>query len=291
MKKALISVFIVVLCFTALWTVKRFVKEKPSKKTSSAYTLQRQVRYGFTLTNKTNQLLENVRFYAFAPVNLTNVQKCTQIWASNPYQLKTDGLGNQVLCLNFEQFPPFAVKVVNIKADLLMARHPNFGKVDHAGIFLGPEKHVESDHPEVTKQAKGLKTPESIFDFVAGHIEYAGYIQNEQGALYALREKKGDCTEYMALFTALCRAGKIPARGIGGYICPQNTVLKPGAYHNWAQFYDGDAWQIADPQNHTFKQDYENYVAMRIISESSADPLMNFNRFKIVGDGVTVKMN
>ena len=47
-----------------------------------------------------------------------------------------------------------------------------------------------------------------------------------QDARHALETHAGDCTEYMALFVALCRRSGIPARGLGGYVCEKDKVLR-----------------------------------------------------------------
>jgi hypothetical protein len=94
----------------------------------------------------------------------------------------------------------------------------------------------------------------------------------------------------MSLFAALCRAKKIPARGIGGYVCSGDSILQPGSYHNWAEFYEAGAWRIADPQKKVFRNRPSDYIAMRIIGESSKNPMGEFNRFRSSGDGLEVKM-
>ena len=95
----------------------------------------------------------------------------------------------------------------------------------------------------------------------------------------------------MSLFVALCRASGISARGIGGYICPESTIVKPGAYHNWAEFHHNGTWQIADPQNKVLMQNQAGYIAMRIIRASEDNPMGSFDRFRIKGQGLKAKMN
>jgi len=95
----------------------------------------------------------------------------------------------------------------------------------------------------------------------------------------------------MYLFAALCRANNIPARGIGGYISTQNKILKPGDYHNWAEFYLDGTWRISDPQNKVFMKDQANYIAMRLINASTDSSIEPFNKFRFKGAGLKVKMN
>ncbi len=264
-----------------------------------SYTVPRQIRYGFTVQNTTNRLINNAGLFVYAPVKQTGSQLCSAIEASHPYTMEIDALGNQVLKFTFEKLPPYATRIINIKAEVMLSEEPNRlpgAKKDRAA-FLKPEKYVESDQPAVIKKAQALKkkktvdTAESINNFVAGHIQQVGYIRNERGALYALSRKKGDCTENMDLFTALCRATGIPCRRVGGYICRNNCLLSAGGFHNWAEFYDKDRWFLADPQQRVFMQKPDDYIAFRIISDTSENSMQHYNRFRVQGKGVTVKMN
>ena len=84
-------------------------------------------------------------------------------------------------------------------------------EINNLKPFLNPEKYIESDNPELLTLAATLKTPdppatsERIFQWVATHITYSGFSGKSRGALFALKNKSGDCTEFMYLFAALCR--------------------------------------------------------------------------------------
>jgi len=285
------------LCVVLTWAVAQRFRSGVPPPPAVEYTDPRQVRYGFTLQNTTNRLLETAEFWAYAPVKQTSTQRCVNIEASHPYQLTVDDLGNQVLHFTFHNLPPYATKVLSIKADLLVSDTPNQTTIVDFQNYLQAEKYCESDDPEIAQLAETLKAPESLktaentFRWVASNVKYTGYSGDPRGALRTLRSKEGDCTEFMYLFTASCRANDIPARGIGGYVCSKNTVLKPSDYHNWAEFYEGGAWRIADPQKEIFKQNQSRYIAMRIISESATNPMGEFSRFRFEGDGLKVKMN
>ncbi|HUT69837.1 MAG TPA: transglutaminase domain-containing protein [Desulfatiglandales bacterium] len=262
-----------------------------------SYTIPRHIQYGFTLQNKTNRLVKEAEFWTYAPVKQTPTQQCVHLEASHPFQVISDDLGNQILQFTFKNLPPYATKIITIEADLLLSDRPNPMQVKDLSAYLRAEKYCESDNPEISRVAKELKgskpvvTAENIFRWVAGNMEYTGYLRNSRGALYALRDKKGDCTEFMYLFAALCRANNIPARCIGGYICPENAVLKPNGLHNWVELRDNGVWNIADPQRNVFMQDPSHYIAMQVISESPQNPMGDYYRLRFAGDGLRVKMN
>ena len=261
-----------------------------------AYPIFREIQYGFTLQNKSTCLLKEAEFWTYAPVKLNSTQRCIKLEVSHPYQLIMDDLGNQILYFRFANLPPHAFEIITVKASLGLSDRPNPVLNGDLQPFLRPEKNIESDHPELLQMARKfesarpLETTEKIFRWVADNISYAGYLRDSRGALYALRNRRGDCTEYMSLFAALCRANKIPARGIGGYVCSESSILKPGSYHNWAEFYEAGAWRIGDPQKRVFMKRPSDYVAMRIIGESPKNPMGEFNRFRSSGAGLEVKM-
>lgn len=299
LKKGLAIFAALCVCVIIAWTVKVkiFSNTPAANRFQGDYSIPRQIQYQFTLQNKTSRLITNAEFWAHAPVKQTPTQRCLQIESSYPYELITDSFGNQILKFTFDEFPPYATSIIAVKTELLLSTTPNAPAVPDVQTFLGPEKYIESDNLELRRLAQTLKaatpfkTTENIFAWVAGHVRYAGYLPKARGALYALQNRKGDCTEFMYLFAALCRANNIPARCIGGYICTQNKNLKPGDYHNWAEFYLDGAWRISDPQNKVFMKDPSNYIAMRLLNPSTDSFLSPFNKFRFEGAGLKVKMN
>jgi transglutaminase-like putative cysteine protease len=269
----------------------------PRSPQKPTYPIQRQIQYSFTLQNRANQTLKNAEFWAQAPVKETANQRCERLEVSHPYQLLSDEHGNQTLYFQIPEMPPFGTLIVSVKAFLLLSETPNALPTLDLKAYLEPEPFCESTAPEISRLAAtlGSRKPrdaaEKIFNWVTSNLKDSGYIRNERGALYALRNKQGDCTEFMYLFAALCRAGQIPARTIGGYVCSGNTVVTPKDYHNWAEFYDGKRWRIADPQRKNMMKETSHYIAMQVITDASCSPMAGFQRFRFAGQGLKVKMN
>jgi hypothetical protein len=263
----------------------------------TGYPIMRQIQYSFTVQNKSNKLLEKAEFWTYAPVKQTSTQRTLNIEASYPYQLIEDELGNQILYFQFSNVPPYDTKIITIRADLALSDTANPGSGKNLSIYLRAEKTVESDNAELSQFAKRfaaerpIKTSENIFRWVADNVKYAGYLRDERGALYAFKKREGDCTEFMSLFVALCRANEIPARRIGGYVITSNAILKPNEYHNWAEFHENGSWKIADPQKKVFVNNQSHYIAMRVISDATDNPMGKNNRFRSLGEGLVVKMN
>lgn len=297
-KKIHIAILILCILFLAIYLMRSNHEYRTSPDTG--YTIPRTLRYGFTILNTGNTPIKIGIFKTYAPVKKTAFQTCRHIAASHPFTIENDMYGNQLMIFKLEPMPPYGSRIITITAELLLSVTPNSTPENNPDIWLQSETYIESDQKDIIATADSLisrtltETEANILNFVADHITYSGYVKNPRGALYAFTQKKGDCTEYMYLFTALSRAAGIPARGIGGYIVAENAVLNPVAYHNWSEFYDNGRWQVADPQNRVFMKNSDTYIAMRIIpplNESNESKEISFNRFHVEGQGLTARMN
>ena len=255
---------------------------------------ERYVRYGFTVQNITGQLVPEVELWACAPLRETSVQRLSELKASHPYAERTDGLGNHFLQFVFSNVPPFAVRIVTVEATVAMNAEPlsvaaETGRWLQAGpLFVYDNEAFSRLAPEFPKDAAAT-TARAIYDWVRGYLQDVGYDGTDRGALYALTQKKGDCTEYTTLFVALCRRAGIPARAMGGYVVSQNTILDPASYHNWAEFFADGRWHLADPLSGVWRDRGNAYVATRVIGTSDT-PLGDFPRFRYRGDGIKAVM-
>ena len=261
------------------------------------YPVERHIQYSFTLQNRGNQVLEKAEFWIAAPAKQTATQVCNRIEVSHPHEVLTDALGNQTLYFQFKNFPPFATRLITVQAHLALSDVPNAVAVPSMGPFLRPEPYCESDAPEIVHLASTLRagtpaeTAERIYAWLSANVQYTGYRREALGAVNALKHMEGDCTEFMHLFVALCRAAGIPARGLGGYVKAENAVVRPNDFHNWAEFHDGKHWRLADPQRKVFMKDASHYVVTRIIGGKADDIVAGFHRFRYAGHGLRVKMN
>lgn len=263
------------------------------------YDIERTLRYSFTLQNKTNTILKNVDFWVYAPVKETSNQKTNSITSSHKYDLTEDELGNQVLHFKIPQFAPYASKIVKLETKLHLAVQPIKQKITNKDIFIKAEKYVEVDNAQIKTIAMQFQSPDKLknaqntMNWVHQNIKYAGYIEDDRGALYALKSRKGDCTEYMYLYTALMRSQGIPVRNMGGYVYGENKVLKAEDFHNWSEIYLNGKWQVVDPQNGKFLEKQNNYIAFRVISDKIDKNLAptNTQRFAISHPDIAVKIN
>ncbi|MGQ9624233.1 MAG: transglutaminase-like domain-containing protein [Candidatus Bathycorpusculaceae bacterium] len=148
--------------------------------------------------------------------------------------------------------------------------------------YTQPETLIESDSQEINSTAQNIVGDENnvhekvskIYNFVVGHIKYKAQ-EEEMGALWALRNGVGDCSEFSYLFVALCRAVGIPARVQAGFAFHRETaVVEDG--HMWAEYYIENygwvpvdaTWRLSD------MLDYLHFGSLRSIS--AVIPYSNF---------------
>lgn len=118
-------------------------------------------------------------------------------------------------------------------------------------LFTRPEKTIETLHPDIKAKAAMLRgnrevveTARAIYDFVIDSTTYR-FLNGIKGAGYCLKNGHGECTEYSALFVAICRAAGIPARPVLGCFGD-----KTNGWHAWAEFMlPSGQWIPLDPTN------------------------------------------
>jgi hypothetical protein len=116
--------------------------------------------------------------------------------------------------------------------------------------FTRAEKKIEIALPAIVEQAEELRgedrTPLEVaraaYDWVLERTEYR-LIEGFGGAAYCLENGHGECTDYSALFVAVCRAAGIPARPVVGFY-----AHKTNGWHCWAEFMlPSGHWIPVDP--------------------------------------------
>ena len=123
--------------------------------------------------------------------------------------------------------------------------------------FLKSDRYQESDSPEIQLLAQGLRTNDplenlqTIYQLVLDTLRYEAEMNQELGAIGALAEGRGDCTEYADLLIALCRATGIPARTVSGLALKKNMV---NPNHHWAEVWlPTYGWIPVDPTTDVFR--------------------------------------
>jgi hypothetical protein len=121
----------------------------------------------------------------------------------------------------------------------------------NSGYYKLPKEGLDSSL--ISRSNDEVHRVNQIHDFVVDHLEYQTFFGEDKGASYALKEGKGDCTEYTDLMVALCRYNEIPARRISGFTLQQDTSsliykIFRSSGHSWAEVhFDEYGWVPFDP--------------------------------------------
>lgn len=150
-----------------------------------------------------------------------------------------------------------------------------------------------------------LEKARAIFDYVVSNMKYdkSGTGWGHGDIMWACDAKRGNCTDFHALFIGLCRAAGIPARFKIGFPLPEKRggSAIPG-YHCWAEFYlRGFGWvpvDASEASKHPGKRKYffgawdENRVQLSagrdiVLQPHQAGPPVNYFVYPYVEvDGV-----
>lgn len=186
---------------------------------------------------------------------------------------------------------------------------------DDLAPFLGPDKRVPLSErirdlsAEVTAGKKtDLEKARAIYDYVVSTMKYdkSGEGWGHGDIYWACDAKRGNCTDFHALFIGLARAAGIPARFSIGFPIPEERGEgKVGGYHCWAEFWiAGTGWVPVDTSEaakNPGKRDYffgahdENRVQLTtgrdlvLAPKQKGDPLNFFVYPYAEADGKPVK--
>lgn len=106
-----------------------------------------------------------------------------------------------------------------------------------------PDTQVFLNAYEFDKQEIKLK---NIRDYVYQYMSYPTYAEGFNIASSVARTKRGDCTEYAMLTTALARFLGLPARYMVGTIFVQEEEQINAYGHAWTEVLIDSSWQILD---------------------------------------------
>jgi transglutaminase-like putative cysteine protease len=187
-------------------------------------------------------------------------QKITnlEIETSAQYDTNTDELGNQILCIEASNPPSITMKFNCTRKEHLRPAAstgaPPLSPADRAH-WLAPDRLVPIDGnikkwaSEVVAAAHAhtdLEMARAIYDHVVATVKYdkTGKGWGRGDIYYACDARRGNCTDFHAIFIGYARAMGIPARFSIGFPFPNERGQGSIAgYHCWAEFYaNGIGW-------------------------------------------------
>jgi transglutaminase-like putative cysteine protease len=270
-------------------------------------SIELDLSYELSVPNQTRR----ISFVAVLPTTIPDRQKIISTEYSPKPSRTFQSNGNYYAQYVFDN-PAEQIKIdikINMelfKYDLYTAkknRTTNDSDTSELTDFLVDEKYIEKEDPEIQDIANSLegRTEEeivkNIYDFVIAHLEYVKHGRTDFGAVKALREGKGDCSEYSDLFVALCRAKNIPARVVTGYTLRFDS---DSPKHNWAEVYlQNYGWVPFEPswgdvkniriQNMAFSRMGPVYVYLSNIRNDDTLQDYHYASYRYWGRKVTLK--
>ncbi len=245
----------------------------------------RSREFDFTYTAHVSELPQDAqRVEVWLPYPTSNDNQevtVTEVSAPFPHEvLKEPKYGNSILHLSVAnpKVQDFDV-VMKVRVKRREYLHNAFASLKAGGkgarpaavaMWLKPDRLVPVDDRvreiarEVTKDKKGdLAKARAIYDYVVDTMAYdkTGTGWGNGDIHWACDAKRGNCTDFHALFIGLNRAVGIPAKfAIGFPLPPDHGQGEIPGYHCWAEFYlDGYGWvpvDASEARKHPEKRDY-----------------------------------
>lgn len=209
--------------------------------------------------------------------------------------------GQRYAQFRVEKFP--AELTINLQAetyrfDLATARaapQASAETKESLAQWLVYEQYLEKDNAAVQAAAKTLtgKDDEAVvracFDHTVKSLKTTTYTDKDHGAIRAIYEQRGDCTEFTDVFIALCRAKGIPARFCQGYLL--DPVIDTPR-HDWAEVhFEKYGWVPFDPLyahlklRTTFSDLRPIYLTVERNRRNAVLNLNHFWSYRYEGDG------
>lgn len=258
------------------------------------YPVAQQVHWNLTVRNNSNRALRDIEVFSFAPLSDTWQQSLLDLTANYPVELLDPGSAQPYGRVLLETIPPYGQRDIRLQAEVAMASgHANRERGD-LDRWLEQEPLIESADERVVRLASQIDradsalTARAIYDWLIAEVEYTGYDPTDRGALHALKQRTGDCTEFTALAVALARALDIPARMVNGYVVTEGGRLSPFAFHAWAEIRLDDRWLILDGQKKRFDPTPETYLATHYGTSRSRQS--DWTRFHSPDSRVAIEM-
>ncbi|MBI3402446.1 MAG: transglutaminase domain-containing protein [Acidobacteria bacterium] len=162
-----------------------------------------------------------------------------------------------------------------------------------AAKYLAPEAFIESDAPEIIAESEiAARGATDVRDRAEKITRYVNAILDKKptvslpSAREVLRTRVGDCNEHTALYVAMARAQKIPARIAVGMVYIHGAYY----YHAWPEVYIDEGsnrglWLPVDPTLNQFPADGTHLRLARggLDKQTIILPLIGKLRMRVMG--------
>ena len=193
-----------------------------------------------------------------------------KIESPHPYRLHTAQYGNRIMHLSLNN-PSSTELTVTMRFNAVRREHVQARlrqtatsvvhepRDPHMARWLAPDRLVPIDGKvkewaQEVVDAAGARTDleraRAIYNHIVATVKYdkSGQGWGRGDIYYACDARRGNCTDFHAIFIGYCRALGIPARFTIGFPLPADRGAgQVGGYHCWAEFYaEGIGWVPVD---------------------------------------------
>jgi transglutaminase-like putative cysteine protease len=191
-----------------------------------------------------------------------------EVTSSAPYQIDVDEIGNRTLHLRVDRPPTDTIRVTMHFEATRLEHRQELAAVYGAmrgdppadlALWMKPDRLVPLDGQirtwaeEVVAAAHAtsdLEKARAIYNHVVATVkcDKSGKGWGRGDIYYACENRRGNCTDFHAIFIGYARAVGIPARFSIGFPLPAaRGAGQVGGYHCWAEFYArGIGWVPVD---------------------------------------------
>ncbi|MDO3383997.1 transglutaminase-like domain-containing protein [Gilvimarinus algae] len=246
---------------------------------------EKSLRFSFLVENKTTEFLPKTMFKFLVPLEIEGRQGLIGLDSDQSLEIEVQEGNARYARVLLREFKPYEKRVVKVDIKVRLAKSPPHSAVP-SDEYLSNESYIEASHPLVRSVVakEDFVGPQEIYSWVSQRIQKDAYTLLPKGAVWALSRLHGDCTEHMFSFMALARNRGIPARGAAGLVSRNRVHRVSGSdFHNWAEYYGGDRWRIADTFSEVFDEHYESYVLLNFYKGEIAP-------FVQADDGLAVRL-
>jgi transglutaminase-like putative cysteine protease len=253
---------------------------------------ERELVYLFEARNTTAERRTDGELAVFVPPDIAGRQKRVELVSEAPVDVETAAGGNTLAHIELGAVPPYGVRQVRLRIRLEVAEHSSGPAwpdgVESPGRFPVDDRRIR-DAVERVSADSARATAEAIHQWVGEHIDDVGYVARDRGALYALEQGRGDCTEFMSLATTLALAAGLEARGVAGFDYERDQVAKASEFHNWTEVAVDGRWWVLDAQKDVFIDRVDGHIVVRRLTAATTQSASTQGIFQPI-EGFDIRM-
>lgn len=242
------------------------------------YSEYLEVTFRYRVTNMRDSIVYGEMAAFSLPVAVSARHEVKQIDTNIDGKFIDLGGGNREFYVEFERLLPREVKIVTVSVRYSeLPSKKSFVDDELSTSHLAETRFIpfkQSQFSKLISELKGSSQQETIensYQWVVSNISYSGYSPNIYGAAYALKYRKGDCTEFTYLLAALLRGNGIPARLVSGYVLEGNGILNASDFHSWVEVDLNGVWRVVDAQRRHLGLSDKAYFTMSYLDGESKE--------------------